>query len=94
MADEVDKGNFPDTKCGEIFGFAQALPDATKEVLGEEQAKDLAETLTSAYNEKQRMQGLADLQDVNSAAIKNAYVKKTKEASGKFRALAEVMNAG
>ncbi len=89
VANEVEKGNTPDEICGKIYGYAQFLPDSAKAVLKDEQVKCLAASLTSAYNGKQ----LAGLQDPSNLFIKNNYVKKTKEASGFFESIADIMSA-
>ena len=62
---------------------------SAKAVLKDEQVKSLAASLTSAYNGKQ----LAGLQDPSNLFIKNNYVKKTKEASGFFEFIADIMSA-
>jgi hypothetical protein len=98
VAGDVDNGKFPYENCGEIYGYASDLPNMVKEVLGDDRARDLGDTLMSVYNGKQRLEGLKHLQDVSSSAVSSAmkddYVKKTKEASGEFKALANAMRAG
>lgn len=91
VADQVDRDKFPDKECGEIQGFEAALPITAQEVLGEQQVNKLAETLKSAYGLKQE---LREIPQGATSLVKEAFVRKTKEASGKFHALASAMTGG
>jgi hypothetical protein len=90
VSGEIRAGNVPHGRCAELFRYARALPDKVRKELGDEEAEQLGRKLMSAYN----VEGAAipRLEDVQ--ADTKPYLKEIDEASGEFRALANLVKLG
>ena len=87
VSSEIRLGRVPYGKCSEVKAYADKLPDKVRLEIGETEADELGRTLLSAYD----VEGMAiDLQD---NAEKEPHLQVIEEASGKFRALANIMRA-
>lgn len=85
VSSEIRSGNVPHGKCHELMTYAVELPALIVEEVGVERAKELGETLHSAYN----VEGMA--MAIGQTADKEPYLQQVEEASGKFRALANLL---
>ena len=91
VSTEIRAGGVPHGRCAELRQYATALPDLVRDELGDAQAQDLGATLLSAYDvERVAM----ELHQVEHAAQKEPYLAEIEEASGKFRALANLVRLG
>lgn len=91
VSTEIRAGRVPHGCCGELQQYAQALPALVQNELGDTRAKDLGNTLKSAYN----VESVAmNLQQVEDAQEKEPYLTQIEEASGQFRALANLVRVG
>jgi len=90
VSDEIRAGNVPHGRCHELFTYAQRLPDAIRDELGDDEAERLGSKLLSAYN----VEGVAGrlLEDLKADA--KPYLKEIDEASGEFKALGRLMKLG
>jgi len=88
VSSEIRVGNVPHGKCGELITYSEALPGLIDKELGESKAKELGETLRSAYNVECMAMELSEV------AEKEPHLKEIEEASGKFRALANILRVG
>jgi len=90
VSQEIRAGRVPHGRCSELFFYAKALPDKIRKELGNDEAERLGSTLRSAYD----VEGVAVrlLQDVQTD--KGTYLKEIEEASGQFRALANLVRLG
>lgn len=91
VSTEIRAGGVPHGRCAELSHYAQALPDLVAPQLGDARARELGETLFSAYNVEAVAIGLQEVEDQSE---KEPYLAKIEEASGKFRALANLTRAG
>jgi len=88
---EIRTGGIPHGRCGELQQYSAALPALLKDDLGESRAQELGDTLLSAYN----VESVAmNLQKVVDDQEKEPYLAQLEEASGKFRALANLVRVG
>jgi hypothetical protein len=90
VSTEIRAGGVPHGRCAELEQYAQALPGVVAKELGDARAQELGQTLHSAYNVESVAVGL---QQVTSAQEKEPYLAEIEEASGKFRALANLVRA-
>ncbi len=91
VSTEIRTGGIPHGRCGELEQYAAALPGLLKDELGESRARELGDTLSSAYN----VESVAmNLQKVADEQEKEPYLAQIEEASGKFRALANLVRVG
>jgi hypothetical protein len=88
VSSEIGSGNVPHGRCNELITYAQELPDLIRADVGDQKADELGQTLHSAYN----VEGMAI--DLSAATDKEPYLKEIEEASGKFRALANIVRTG
>lgn len=88
VSSEIRIGNVPHGRCNELITYAQELPGLIRADVGEQKADELGKTLHSAYD----VEGMA--MDISAAADKEPYLKEIEEASGKFRALANIVRTG
>ncbi len=88
VSGEIRVGNIPHGSCSELITYSEALPGFTDKELGDAKARELAETLRSAYNVEQMAMDLHEKSD------KEPYLKEIEEASGKFSALANILRVG
>lgn len=91
VSTEIRTGGVPHGRCAELAQYAESLPGLVADELGVQQANDLGATLYSAYNVESVAIGL---QEVADAHQKEPYLAQLEEASGKFRALANLVRAG
>ncbi len=91
VSTEIRSGGVPHGRCGELQLYAQELPDKIRKEVGDEKAQDLGELLFHAYNVESVAMNLHQLEN---ASEKEPYLAQIEEASGKFRALANLMKAG
>lgn len=88
VSTEIRSGGIPHGRCAELQQYAQALPVRVRKELGDARAQELGNTLQSAYN----VEGVAmNLQQLQDAGEKEPYLAQIEEASGKFRALANLV---
>lgn len=86
---EIQAGRVPHGKCGELFAYAQRLPNKIRDELGDDEAEHLGGMLRSAFN----VEGVAmHLPDV--LAKKKPYLKEIDEAAGELQALANLVRVG
>jgi hypothetical protein len=85
---EIRAGYVPHRKCGLLIGYAEELPDKTRDELGTDNALKYGRMLGSAYNVEQVAMSL---QHFSNAAEREPYLKDLEEASGKFQALANLV---
>jgi hypothetical protein len=85
---EIRAGGIPHGRCGELMMYADSLPPLAEGALGEEKAKALGVQLHSAYAVEQLAAQIA------KAADQEPHLAALEEASGKFRALANLLRAG
>lgn len=91
VSTEIRTGGIPHGRCQELQQYAEALPTLLKKDLGESRAQELGDTLFSAYN----VESVAmNLQKVADDQEKEPYLAQIEEASGKFRALANLVRIG
>ena len=88
VSSEIRSGGIPHGRCAEITTYAQELPDLIRADIGDDKANELGSTLHSAYTVEIMASDLAAEKD------KEPYLKKIEEASGKFRALANILRTG
>lgn len=91
VSTEIREGGVPHGRCQELQQYAAALPALIKKDSGESRAHELGDTLFSAYNVESvamNLQKIADDQE------KEPYLAQIEEASGKFRALANLVRVG
>lgn len=88
VSSEIRSGNIPHGRCRELITYADALPDLIRADVGDQEADQLGQTLHSAYD----VEGMAT--ELNTAVDKEPYLREIEEASGKFRALANIVRAG
>ena len=91
VSTEIRAGGVPHGRCGELAHYAQALPDLVAPELGDDRARELGQTLFSAYNVESVAMGLQEVADDQEKA---PHLAKIDEASGKFRALANLIRVG
>ncbi len=91
VSTDIRNGGIPHGRCGELQLYAQELPDKVRKELGDEKAMDLGEMLFHAYNVESVAMNLHQLEN---ASEKEPYLAQIEEASGKFRALANLVKAG
>ena len=84
---EIRKGNVPNGQCGQLIGFANQLPRTIQSLTGKKRARQLADQLHAAYNVEMLAVRLEKLKK------KEPYLAKLEEAGGKFRAVAQVLQA-
>jgi hypothetical protein len=85
---EIRAGQVPHGRCGELITYAEALPAAIAKEAGEARAKDLGNRLHSAYGVEQLAIELTNVPD------KEPHLAVLEEASGKFKALGNLVRAG
>jgi hypothetical protein len=91
VSTEIREGGIPHGRCAELQQYSAELPALLKDELGESRAQELGETLFSAYN----VESVAmNLQQVMDDQEKEPYLAQIEEASGKFRALANLVRVG
>ena len=87
VSSEIRQGRVPHGRCSELFEYAAALPDKIRKELGDDKADQLGSTLLSAYDVElaaaKLHQGLQ--------AERERYLAEIDQASGKFRALANLV---
>jgi hypothetical protein len=88
VSSEIRLGNIPHGKCGELLGYAQVLPQRLQGTVADAQARQLGHTLTMAYNVEQMAMQLGRVVNVEPE------LGKIEEASGKFKALSNMVRAG
>jgi hypothetical protein len=81
-------GQVPHGECGRLQTYAMELPQALDGFMAAEKATDLGDLLLSAY----RVEGLA--YDLAQTSDREAHLAQLEEASGKFRATADLIRAG
>ena len=82
---EIRTGRHPHGQCGQLIGFADQLPKMLGGTLGRRRAKALGEQMHSSYNVERLAMRLERIKN------KEPYLAKLEEASGKFRAVAQVL---
>ena len=87
ISSEIRSGNVPHGRCAELITYAEQLPGLVEADVGHEKATELGRSLHSAYD----VEGLAA--SLDTEADKEPYLQKIEEASGKFRALANIIRA-
>lgn len=87
VSSEIRNGQIPHGRCGELITYAEELPDLIRADIGDEKADELGRTLHSAYD----VEGMASSLDAEKD--KEPFLMKIEEASGKFRALSNIMRA-
>jgi len=85
---EIRAGGVPHGRCGELITYTQALPGVIDCEVGEVRARELGNMLHSAYSVEQLAMAIAGSPD------KEVYLAQLEEASGKFRALANLIQVG
>ena len=85
---EIRAGEIPHGRCGELMMYADSLPPLAEGALGEEKAKALGVQRHSAYAVERLAAQIAD------AADQEPHLAALEEASGKFRALGNLLRAG
>lgn len=85
VAAEIRLGNEPSGKCGEIMAYSEALPDRISKELGDKKAAELGDLLRSSYAVEALSLQLFDSPE------KESELSKLEEASGKFRALGNIV---
>ena len=88
VSSEIRSGKIPHGRCNELITYAQELPDLIRADVGDQKADELGRTLHSAYN----VEGMA--MSLNDIADKEPYLKEIEEASGKYKALANIVCTG
>ena len=91
VSTEIRTGGVPHGRCAELEQYAQMLPGLVAKELGNTRAQELGDTLRSAYNVESVAIGL---QEVKNSQEKEPYLAQMEEASGKFRALANLVRIG
>ena len=91
VATEIRAGGVPHGRCGELDEYARALPALIADEVGELRARELGDTLRSAYNVESVAMNLQRPADTTEKARQLAQIE---EAGGKFRALANLLRAG
>lgn len=84
VSGEIRVGGIPHGACGELITYSEALPNLIASEVGEKKANDLGKTLRSAYN----VERLA--MELKNISKKEPHLRKLEEASGKFKALANL----
>jgi len=84
----IRAGAIPHGRCAELITYAQALPGVIYQEVGEARARELGDMLHSAYAVEQLAMRIAQSTD------KESYLAQLEEASGKFRALANLIRVG
>ena len=88
VSTEIRAGGIPHGRCAELQQYSTTLPTLLKRDLGESRAQEIGNTLLSAYN----VESVAmDLQKMVNDQDKEPYLAQLEEASGKFRALANIV---
>jgi hypothetical protein len=85
---EIRAGGVPYGRCSMLITYAQTLPGVIDREIGRERAKELGDMLYSAYD----VEGLAIR--IASSLDREGYLAQIEEASGKFRALADLIRVG
>ena len=85
---EIRAGEIPHGRCGELMMYADSLPPLAMGALGDEKAKALGVQLHSAYAVERLAVQIAE------AADQEPHLAALEEASGTFRALANLLRAG
>ena len=85
VSSEIRNGNTPHGRCAELIAYAQDLPGLISDDVGDIKAKEIGDTLHSSYD----VEGMAS--SIDSAQDKEPYLTVIEEASGKFRALANMI---
>ena len=85
---EIRAGRVPHRRGGELITYAEALPAAIGKETGEAKAKELGNRLHSAYGVEQLAIELSSVPD------KEPHLAVLEEASGKFKALGNLVRAG
>lgn len=88
VSSEIRIGNIPHGKCEELITYSEALPELISKELGETKANELGDTLRSAYDVERMAMELREISE------KEPHLKYIEEASGKFRALANIVRVG
>lgn len=91
VSSEIRAGGVPHGRCGELAQYALSLPDLVAPELGDDRARELGQTLFSAYNVESVAMGLQQVADERE---KDPYLAQLDEASGKFRALSNLVRVG
>ena len=91
VSTEIRSGGVPHGRCAELAQYAEALPGLVEAELGQPKARELGQTLHSAYNVESVAIGLQQVADDQQ---KDPYLAQIDEASGKFRALANLVRVG
>ena len=87
VASEIRLGRVPHGKCGQIDMYAHELQTLLGRALKKKTAERLARTLSSSH----RVEGLAIA--LKNTRAKEKHLAKLEEASGKFRAVANMLRA-
>lgn len=85
---EIRAGQVPHGRCGELQAYGQGLEPRIAPAIGPARAKELADQLTSAYAVERLAYAIADADD------RETHLGGLEEASGKFRALANLVRVG
>lgn len=88
VSSEIRSGKIPHGRCGELRTYAAGLPQVVSEELGKAKAAELGRHLRSAYDVERLAMELHLEQD------KEKYLQQIEEASGKFRALGNIVRVG
>jgi len=87
VSSEIRRGDVPYGRCHELMTYAQELPDLIRAEVGDEKADELGRTLYSAHDVEAVAMGLIGVQN------KEPCLSVIEEASGKFRAIANMVRA-
>ena len=85
---EIRVGGVPHGRCGELITYADALPAVIEQEVGPAKATELGKALHSGYAVEQLAIQLRDVPD------REPHLAQIEEASGKFRALANLVRVG
>jgi hypothetical protein len=85
---EIRAGAVPHGRCGELLTYGQNLPALVEGAIGVQKARELGDQLISAYAVERLAYQLANVPD------RETHLAALEEASGKFRALANLMRVG
>jgi hypothetical protein len=85
---EIHAGEIPHGRCGELMAYADALPSLAATTLGETRADALGRQLHAAHG----VERLAA--QIVAAPDREPHLADLEEASGHFRALANLLRAG
>lgn len=85
VSSEVRLGNTPHGKCGELITYSEQLPALIEEQVGKEEAERIGDTLRSAYNVEEMAM------EIENAQNRDEVLNHIDQASGRFRALANMM---